>query len=108
LLPLIAVDTARRAETIYLKNADGHIEIVAHLFRLAILPTAGVDNTLSTTKGGRQTLRDWMHRFNDQGPAGLVNIKPIGRRPRLSAEQQEALRQVVEAGPGPEKHGVVR
>ena len=56
----------------------------------------------------RQTLRDWAHRFNEHGPIGLINIKPVGRRPKLSVEQQEALRQLVEAGPDPEKHGVVR
>jgi len=38
----------------------------------------------------------------------LINVKPAGRRPKLSVEQQEALRQLVEAGPDPEKHGVVR
>ena len=56
----------------------------------------------------RQTLRDWVHRFNEHGPAGLINIKPTGRRPKLSVEQKEALRQLVEAGPDPEKDGVVR
>src|SRR5665647_3824302 len=56
----------------------------------------------------RQTLRDWAHRFNETGPDGLINIKPTGRRPKLSAEQQEVLRQLVEAGADPEKDGVVR
>jgi len=70
----------------------------------------GMDRGTAAQIGGmdRQTLRDWAHRFNDQGPAGLINVKPVGRRPKLSAEQQEALRQLVEAGPDPEKHGVVR
>jgi len=70
----------------------------------------GMDRGTAAQIGGmdRQTLRDWAHRFNDQGPAGLINVKPVGRRQKLSAEQQEALRQLVEAGPDPEKHGVVR
>jgi len=70
----------------------------------------GMDRATAARIGGmdRQTLRDWVHRFNEDGPVGLINVKPIGRRPKLSVEQQEALRQLVEAGPDPEKHGVVR
>ena len=56
----------------------------------------------------RQTLRDWVHRFNEQGPAGLINIKPTGRPSKLSAEQKEELCQLVEAGPDPQKDAVVR
>ena len=65
----------------------------------------GMDRETAARIGGmdRQTLRDWAHRFNEEGPAGLINVKPIGRRPKLSVEQQEALRQLVEAGPDPEK-----
>jgi transposase len=70
----------------------------------------GMDRATAARIGGmdRQTLRDWVHRFNECGPVGLINIKPVGRRPKLSVEQQEALRQLVEAGPDPEKDGVVR
>ncbi|HTF79924.1 MAG TPA: IS630 family transposase [Bradyrhizobium sp.] len=70
----------------------------------------GMDRETAARIGGmdRQTLRDWAHRFNEYGPVGLINVKPAGRRPKLSVEQQEALRQLVEAGPDPEKHGVVR
>lgn len=56
----------------------------------------------------RQTLRDWVHRFNQHGPDGLIDIKPTGRPPKLSDEQREALKQLVEAGPDAEKDGVVR
>ena len=56
----------------------------------------------------RQTLRDWVHRFNECGPDGLVNAKSPGRPSKLSAEQKEELRQLVEAGPDPQVHGVVR
>jgi transposase len=70
----------------------------------------GMDRETAARMGGmdRQTLRDWVHRFNDHGPTGLINVKPVGRRPKLSVEQQEALRQLVETGPDPEKDGVVR
>src|SRR5438477_4106481 len=38
----------------------------------------GMDREEAARIGGmdRQTLRDWVHRFNDQGPDGLINIKP--------------------------------
>jgi transposase len=70
----------------------------------------GKDREAAALIGGmdRQTLRDWVHRFNAHGPDGLINIKPTGRRPKLSAEQRDVLRELVEAGPDPEKDGVVR
>jgi len=55
----------------------------------------------------RQTLRDWVHRFNRRGIDGLIDIKAPGRRSKLSAEQREELRQLVEAGPDLDKDGVV-
>ena len=56
----------------------------------------------------RQTLRDWVLRFNERGPDGLINAKSPGRPPTLSKDQMEELRRVVEAGPDPEKDGVAR
>lgn len=70
----------------------------------------GMDRATAARIGGmdRQTLRDWAHRFNENGPNGLMNVKPTGRRPKLSAEQRDVLRELVEAGPDPERDGVVR
>ena len=64
----------------------------------------GMDREEAGRIGGmdRQTLRDWVHRFNEWGPDGLINIKPSGRPRKLSSEQEEDLRQLVEAGPDPE------
>jgi putative transposase len=56
----------------------------------------------------RQTLRDWVHRFNQHGLEGLVDIKPPGRPSKLSEEQKEVLKQLVEAGPDVATDGVVR
>ena len=39
----------------------------------------------------RQTLRDWVHRFNAAGPAGLIDRKPPGVKRRLTAEQEAEL-----------------
>jgi transposase len=56
----------------------------------------------------RQTLRDWVHRFNERGPGGLVNAKAPGPAPKLSVEQKQELRRIVECAPDPAKDGVVR
>ena len=56
----------------------------------------------------RQTLRDWVHRFNAAGPSGLTDRKAPGAAPRLSAAQKAELAALVEAGPQPEADGVVR
>jgi transposase len=56
----------------------------------------------------RQTLRDWVHRFNAEGPAGLVDRKAPGRSRRLDAAQLAELKARVEAGPDPAQDGVVR
>ncbi len=39
----------------------------------------------------RQTLRDWVHRFNAQGPEGLIDRKAPGQRPKLKAAQMARL-----------------
>ena len=57
---------------------------------------------------GLQTVRDWVLAFNAEGPAGLIDGKAPGKPPLLDAEQRRALAQVVEAGPIPAAHGVVR
>lgn len=56
----------------------------------------------------RQTLRDWAHRFNAEGPAGLINRKAPGATPKLTAAQKAELVNLVEAGPNPETDGIVR
>ena len=56
----------------------------------------------------RQTLRDWVHRFNAAGPEGVIDNWTAGPKPRLSVEQQAQFAQIVEAGPDREKDGVVR
>jgi len=57
---------------------------------------------------GLQIVRDWVLWFNAEGPDGLVNGKAPGAPSRLDDRQREALRQVVEDGPIPAVHGVVR
>ncbi len=56
----------------------------------------------------RQTLRDWVHRYNAEGLAGLSDRPLPGRTPILNAEKMSELAAIVEAGPDPETDGVVR
>jgi transposase len=56
----------------------------------------------------RQTLRDWVHRFNAAGPDGLLDQWSAGPPSRLSAEQQADLAAIVEKGPDRAVDGVVR
>ena len=48
----------------------------------------GIDRGRAAKIGGmdRQTLRDWVHRFNAAGPEGLVDNWTEGPKPRLSAD----------------------
>lgn len=57
---------------------------------------------------GVQTVRDWVLAFNIEGPPGLIDGTAPGNPPLLNAEQREALKQIVEAGPNPAVDGVVR
>ena len=56
----------------------------------------------------RQTLRDWVHRYNADGLAGLRDAPRSGRPAVLSAEQMAELKALVLAGPDLAKDGVVR
>jgi transposase len=70
----------------------------------------GADRTSAAETCGmdRQTLRDWVHRYNAAGLAGLHNRKSSGRPPRLTAAQKAALVELVEKGPDPARHKIVR
>ncbi len=56
----------------------------------------------------RQTLRYWIHRFNEHGPAGLKDDWYKGPPTWLTAEQLSALAEIVKAGPDLAKDGVAR
>src|SRR3954449_3431954 len=56
----------------------------------------------------RQTLRDWVHRYNEEGLAGLRDRRRPGPRPRLTPEQEAELETALDRGPDPERDGVVR
>jgi len=56
----------------------------------------------------RQTLRDRVIRFNEQGPNGVVNIPSPGVPSKLGKKHRAFLARLVEEGPIPAVHGVVR
>ncbi len=57
---------------------------------------------------GVQIVRDWVVRFNAEGPGGLLNKKAPGQPPKLKAVHRRALARMIEDGPIPAIHGVVR
>ncbi|MFO7782813.1 MAG: helix-turn-helix domain-containing protein [Spirochaetia bacterium] len=57
---------------------------------------------------GLQIVRDWVVRFDAEGPAGLVDRKAPGKTPLLTDVQRAALARTVEEGPKPYLDGVVR
>jgi putative transposase len=56
----------------------------------------------------RQTLRDWVLRYNEHGVDGLVSRKSPGAAPKLNGAQMSELRGLVLAGPDPKTDNVVR
>ncbi len=55
-----------------------------------------------------QSNRDWVLRFNAHGAARLIDINAPGPTPKLNDWQRLALKEIVEVGPIPAVHGVVR
>jgi putative transposase len=55
-----------------------------------------------------QIVRDWVMKFNAHGPEGLIDRKPPGQAPRLNGAHRAALAAIIESGPIPAVHGVVR
>jgi len=55
-----------------------------------------------------QIVRDWVRKFNASGPEGLVDHWAAGPSPKLTDAHRQSLTSVIEAGPAPAIHGVVR
>src|SRR3712207_2900938 len=70
----------------------------------------GASRTEAAGIGGvtLQVVRDWVLRFNAEGPAGLIDRKATGQPSRLNDTHRAALAAVIESGPTPAIHGVVR
>ena len=97
--------TALRREAARCRDAKAARRMLA-----IALVLEGVDRKRAAEICGmdRQTLRDWVHRYNAEGLAGLANQPGGARARRLDASQMAELASWVEAGPDPVVDGVVR
>ena len=79
------------------------------LLSLAVIYEGGRRSEAAAFGGvGLQIICDWVLRFNAEGPDGLIDRKPSGASPKLNDAQRRALCEIVENGPIPAIHGVVR
>ena len=87
-------------------EADG--QVAARLLAIAANALSGMSRQAAAEAAGmdRQTLRDWVHRFNADGIAGLADRPRSGRRTRLGEGEQAVLKAMILRGPDPEKAGV--
>jgi transposase len=82
---------------------------VRRLLALALIYD-GSSRTEAAAAGGvtLQIVRDWVLRFNAEGPSGLIDRKAPGQPRRLTPGHRAALAALVEKGPDPAVDGVVR
>lgn len=79
-----------------------------------LLALASIYEGASRTEAARiggvtlQIVRDWVIKFNAHGPDGLIDRKAPGQPSRLNAAHRAALAAIIESGPPPAIHGVVR
>jgi transposase len=57
---------------------------------------------------GLQIVRDWVLRFNEHGADGVLNGKPPGQPSKLNDGPCQTIARMIESGPIPAVHGVVR
>ncbi len=87
----------------------GEANQVRRLLALAAIYDGGSRGDAARIGGvGLQIVRDWVMRFNAEGPDGLIDRKAPGAAPKLNDDQRRALVAMVENGPLPAVHGVVR
>jgi transposase len=70
----------------------------------------GATRTQAAAIGGvtLQIVRDWVVKFNAHGPDGLIDRKAPGQPSRLNDTHRAALAAMIESGPMPAVHGIVR
>lgn len=92
-----------------LARLSGHANQVRRLLALAVIYDGGARHAAAQVGGvGLQTVRDWVLRSNANGPEGLIDGKAPGPRRVLGTEHKRALAEIIEQGPIPASHGVVR
>src|SRR5271157_5788535 len=79
------------------------------LLALAAIYDGGTRTEAAKIGGvGLQIIRDWVLRFNARGPDGLLDSKSPGQPSKLNDLQRQAIARMIESGPIPAVHGVVR
>ena len=92
-----------------LARASGDANQTRRLLALASIYDGGSRTQAAKLGGvGLQVIRDWVLRFNAAGPDGLIDRKAPGTEPKLSVQQIQALIDILERGPIPAIHAVVR
>lgn len=82
--------------------------VARRLLALALVLEGGSREAAAAASGiTRQTLRDWVHRYNAEGVAGLHLASGGGPAPLLNASEMELLRAIVIKGTDPERHRAV-
>ena len=106
-IPLRSDFNASELRALARKTKDG--PQARRLLALAAIYDGGT-RTEAARIGGvtLQIVRDWVLKFNAQGPEGLIDRKPPGQPSRLTDDHRRHLAQMIEAGPIPAVHGVVR
>jgi transposase len=74
----------------------------------AVLDGASREEAAKIGGMDRQTLRDWVIRFNAQGPQGVTNKSSPGAPGKLTSKHKEFLARLIDEGPTPAIDGVVR
>src|ERR1700759_1617862 len=99
--------TAPQLRAIASKSRDG--PQIRRLLAIALVLDGDARTEAAEQTGmDRQTLRDWVHRYNDGGIDGLKSRRSSGREPFLMDEQKAELKALVIEGATPERHNVVR
>lgn len=102
-LELSATELRQRAARCGDSRVACRVLAIAHVLEGALRAAAA-----SACGMERQTLRDWVHRYNADGIAGLCDAQRTGRPSALSPPQMQELKELVLAGPDLARDGVVR
>lgn len=97
------------AELRRLASRTAQSQVVRRLLALALVLDGSSREEAARAAGmDRQTLRDWVHRYNDAGVAGLSDRHGGGTVAKLTPDQEAEVAGWMRTGPDPEVDGIVR
>jgi transposase len=106
-IPLRGDFNAAQLRGLAKKTKDG--PQARRLLALAVIYDGGTRSEAAKLGGvGLQIVRDWVVRFNARGPVGLLDGKAPGQPSKLNDVQRQTVARMIESGPIPAIHGVVR